>query len=161
MPGVAACVLLQNEGTWTANGASTNHLTFLGLAPFSMGLKSLFMDTRAVIQQYFKNLYGGDWESLLADNMVFRNNGKKNPPGKTTYIEATKRFLHIAKSVEVKELIVEGDKACAVTRYALLSPTGKTGVCDVAELFAVRNGKIHSNSIIFDMLAFHEFTAKG
>ena len=108
-----------------------------------------------------RNLYAGDWESLLADRWLFTTNGRENPPGKATYVEAARRFLRVAKSVELKELIVEGDKASVVTRYALQSPKGNTDICDVAEIFSVKNGEIQSNSIIFDLAAFQEFTAKG
>ena len=93
--------------------------------------------------------------------MRFVNNGKENPRGKAVYIEATKRFLQTAKSVEVKHLIIEVGKACALTSYTLRSPKGNTGICLVAEFFEVAEGKIQSNEIIFDMAAFREFMAKG
>jgi ketosteroid isomerase-like protein len=119
------------------------------------------MDTKETVQSYFKNLYGGELESLLADDILFISNGKTSPRGKGLYAAATKRFMQTAKSVEVKKLFVEGDNACAITAYTLRSPKGNSSVCDVAEIFSVENGKIQSNSIFFDMLAFREFLASS
>lgn len=119
------------------------------------------MDTRQTVERYFKNLYGGDWESLLAENIVFTNNGRENPRGKDVYVEATRRFMQVAKSVEVRQLIVDGDAACAVTHYSLVSPKGNHSVCDVAEIFVVKQGKIQSSSIFFDLAAFRDFMEKG
>jgi len=119
------------------------------------------MDAKELLRKYFKMLYEGDWESLLAEDMTFTNNGKENPPGKNVYIEATKRFMKSAKSVKVKQLVVEGNSACALTSYGLVSPSGKTSTCEVAEFFTVSDGKIQSNSIIFDVAAFQDFMSKG
>ena len=119
------------------------------------------MTTEETIRSYFQRLYGGDWESLLADDMLFVNNGKANPRGKAVYAEATRRFMRVAKSVEVKTLIVDGDAACALTHYGLVSPKGNKGVCVVAEIFAVKDGKISANEIVFDLAAFQEFMARG
>ena len=119
------------------------------------------MDTGQTIRSYFERLYGGDWESLLADDMRFVNNGAANPPGKAVYIEATRRFMQTAKSVEVKTMLIDGDQACALTHYDLITPKGKTGVCIVAEFFTVVGGKIQSNEIVFDLAAFRELMARG
>ncbi len=119
------------------------------------------MSTRDTVQHYFDDLYRGDWESLLADDMRFVNNGKALPPGKATYVEATRRFMQTAKSVELKTLVVEGDTACALASYGLVHPRGHKGVCVVAEFLTVKDGKIRSSEIVFDLAAFREFMAQG
>lgn len=77
------------------------------------------------------------------------------------YVEALGRFLRVAKSVEVKKLIVEGNDACVIASYALKSPKGNSAACVVAEILFVRGGKIASSSIFFDTAAFREFMEKG
>ena len=119
------------------------------------------MTTKETIRSYFQRLYGGDWEALLADDMQFVNNGTAAPPGKAAYVEATRRFMRTAKSVEVKKLLVDGDAACALTHYGLVSPKGNKGVCVVAEFFTVKDGRIDANEIVFDLAAFQDFMAKG
>jgi ketosteroid isomerase-like protein len=57
-------------------------------------------------------------------------------------------------AVEVKDMIVDGEKACALTRYQLNPPTGGRFNSDVAELFTVRNDQIVSLSISFDTSPF-------
>jgi len=93
-------------------------------------LKSLLetnMSTRNVVESYFKALEGKTgWEALLADTVAFTSFASPNRQitGKQPYIEATKRFYSTIQSFEVRGLIVEGSKACALTRYQLKGPNG-------------------------------------
>ena len=64
-----------------------------------------------------------------------------------------KRFFSMIESLEVRDLIVEGTKACALTRYELQSPVGMFH-SDVAELFTVTDTKIGSLAIYFDTAPF-------
>jgi ketosteroid isomerase-like protein len=65
------------------------------------------------------------------------------------------------KASQVKEMIVEGEKACVIVHYELLSPKGNHASSDVAEILRVKNGKIESSTIYFDTVAFNNFMAKG
>jgi ketosteroid isomerase-like protein len=116
--------------------------------------------TRDAIHGYFDALYAGGWESLIADDILF-----VSPSGttrtKAAYVEATNRFKQVAESVDVRQLIVDGENACAVTRYTLRSPKGNTSVCDVAEIFSVKDGKLAGSTIFFDTAAFAKFMAQG
>ena len=58
-------------------------------------------------------------------------------------------------SVAVRDLLTDGDKATALTRYKLRPPNGAPPFeTDVAEVFAVKNGKIASFDIYFDSAPF-------
>jgi ketosteroid isomerase-like protein len=57
-------------------------------------------------------------------------------------------------SVELRDLLVDHDKACALTTYRLQPPGGPAFTSDVAEVFAVRDGKISSLDIYFDSSPF-------
>ena len=78
----------------------------------------------------------------------------KQATGKGAYLEATKRFFSMITAVEVKDLIVDGDRACALTRYQLQPPGGPAFDSHVAEVFKVRDGKIASLEIYFDSAPF-------
>jgi len=54
----------------------------------------------------------------------------------------------------VKDLLIDGHKACALTRYQLQPPAGPAFSSDVAEVFEVRDGKINSLDIYFDSSPF-------
>jgi ketosteroid isomerase-like protein len=56
--------------------------------------------------------------------------------------------------LEVKDLLIDGDKGCALTRYQLQPPAGPAFGSDVAEVFEVRDGKISSLDIYFDSSPF-------
>jgi len=115
------------------------------------------MTTKDTIQGYFNCLkQKTEWESFLSDDMIFTSYTSpiKQVRGKEAYIEATKRFYSMIISVEVKDLMIEGEKACALTRYELQPPKGNTFISDVAEIFTVKNGKIDSFAIYFDSAPF-------
>jgi ketosteroid isomerase-like protein len=111
------------------------------------------MGTKEVIQDYFGKLkQKTGWDALLGDDMVFTSfaNPTKELKGKQVYLQSTKRFFSMMISVEVRDLLVEGEKACALTRYELKPPGGASFRSDVAEIFTVRNGRIDFFGIYFD-----------
>jgi ketosteroid isomerase-like protein len=114
------------------------------------------MSTRTVVETYFKQLERKTgWEPLLADTVVFTSFTipNKEIAGKQAYLEATKRFYGSIQSFQLRGLIVEGPKACALTRYQLRGPAG-VFQSDVAEVYTVRDGKIDSLGIYFDSAPF-------
>jgi ketosteroid isomerase-like protein len=109
--------------------------------------------TRATVDQYFARLRSGeDWTPLLSREMVFvsRTGTERRVDGRDAYVQATKRFFAMIADVEVRDLLVDGHKACALTRYRLRPPSGTEFQSDVAEVFTVTDGKIDSFAIYFD-----------
>jgi ketosteroid isomerase-like protein len=118
------------------------------------------MATNTTVQNYYDALAQRDgWQSHIADDMAFTGPGS-SANGKAAYVEVTSRFMRVVKTVAVKDLIIEGDKACAIARYDLESPKGYRWTCDVAEILSVKDGKIASSTIFFDTAGFREFMAK-
>ena len=115
------------------------------------------MSTKAIVEGYFQELIRkGNWDSFLADDLTFTSltSPVKEVRGKSAYLESTRRFFSMVSSVELRDLITEGAKACALTRYQLQAPSGNRFQSDVAELFTVRNGKIETFAISFDSSPF-------
>jgi ketosteroid isomerase-like protein len=119
--------------------------------------KGSYMTTKETIEGYFESLkQKKDWQSFLADDMVFTSftSPVKQVVGKAGYIESTKRFYGGIVAFEVRDRIIDGDKACALTRYQLQRPDAPAFQSDVAEIFRVRDGKITSFDIYFDATPF-------
>jgi ketosteroid isomerase-like protein len=115
------------------------------------------MTTKETIQGYFARLkQGSGWEGFLAEDMIFASltSPMKEVRGKEAYLRATQRFYTSIAALEVRNLIVEGEQACVLTRYQLQAPGGGTFQSDVAEIFAVKDGKITSFAIYFDSAPF-------
>lgn len=115
------------------------------------------MTTKDVVQGYFNDLAKkGQWQSFLSDDMVFTSftSPVKEIAGKANYLQATKPFYASIVSFEVRDLLIDGDKAAALTRYQLQRPGIAAFTSDVAELFTVKNGKIASFGIYFDSAPF-------
>jgi len=119
------------------------------------------MTTKETIENYFNNLSKNDgWQNNLSDSMEFFS-PRQNTVGKEHYIEATLRFFQFVYGFEIKELIIDGDKACALVSYQVKSPKGNKSTCEVAEILTVKNGKLQSSKIYFDTAAFQEFISRN
>jgi ketosteroid isomerase-like protein len=112
------------------------------------------MTTRETVQKYYDGVARKDgWQSVISDDMEFVSPGSVTQ-GKDAYVSATARFLSMVQGSEVKQLIIEGDRACALVDYEVVTPTGNTGNCSVAEILSAKDGKIDSSTIFFDTAAF-------
>jgi len=113
--------------------------------------------TSDTIHGYFDALRTkGAWSDFLAEDLQFTSfvTPIKRAAGKGAYLEATKRFFSLINTVDVKSILVEGDRACVLTRYELRPPAGPGFESHVAEVFEVRGGKIKSLDIYFDSSPF-------
>ncbi len=115
------------------------------------------MTTRDTIQAYFDSLKRkGNWESFLSDDVIFTSftSPVRRVSGRGAFLESTKRFYSMIAALEIRDLLVDGHKACALTRYELQPPGRPVFGSDVAEVFGVRDGKISSFDIYFDSAPF-------
>ena len=112
------------------------------------------MTTRATIERYYEALRNrSDWDTSFADDVVFTSftSPIRQTSDRRAFVEGTKRFYSMIVSFELRELIIDGDKACGLTRYVLQAPNaGPRFSSDVAEIFVVKAGKIASFAIYFD-----------
>jgi ketosteroid isomerase-like protein len=112
------------------------------------------MTTRDTVQAYLSALStGGDWAQYMADDLLFTNlaSPTRSVSPKLAFLNATQRFYKSIAGVEVRELLVDGERACAFNRYRIQpANAGAAFDSDVAELFTVRNGRIASLMICFD-----------
>lgn len=115
------------------------------------------MGTKDVVERYFESLKGNrGWEAYLAEELQFTSftSPIKRVTGRRAYLEATKRFYSMIKALEVRGIVVDGGKACALTRYELQPPAGPVFESNVAEVFEVQRDKIISLGIYFDSAPF-------
>ena len=112
------------------------------------------MNTRATVERYYEALRTkSGWESLFADDVTFTSYTSPNRQinDRTAFVEGTKRFYSMIASFQLRELIIDGEKACGLTRYELQPPNGGPRFSsDVAEIFSVGEGRITSFAIYFD-----------
>ena len=108
------------------------------------------MSTKDTVQSFYDKLKDKkDWDTFFSDDMVFITNGKPIP-GKSTSLDGIRRFYSTVQSFEVNSLLIDGEKASAIVRYALQSPKGHIFNSDVAEFFGLKDGKFVSSAIYFD-----------
>lgn len=115
------------------------------------------MSTKQTIESYFAALQAEDeWKHHLAEEVEFTNHAApvRSVAGREAVVDSTSGFYGMIKTVEVRNLIVDGNKACALTQYELRPPVGDPFTSDVAEVFTVENGKISTFSIFFDSAPF-------
>ena len=96
-----------------------------------------------------------NWESVIADDFCFVGGDMTNTSpvvGKQAYIEIINRFSQLFESMRIKEMIIEGDKACVIGNYDYRFPNGQKMNGNVAELWTAKDGKLQSLTIYFDTL---------
>jgi ketosteroid isomerase-like protein len=111
------------------------------------------MTTKATIEGCLSSLQRKDgWETYFGDDLVFTSfvAPNKRVSGRAAFLEAARGFYGMIASLEVRDLLVDGNRACVTTRYQLQPPTGPIFTSDVAEVFNVREGRIRSFDIYFD-----------
>lgn len=117
------------------------------------------MTTKKLLETYYDGFaQKGNWEIVLSDDFKFVGGDMtKTTPimGKAAYIEVIKRFSRVFKTMRVKEMIVDDDRACVIGNYDYIFPNGKSINGDVAEIWKVKNGKLDTLTIFFDTLTFH------
>lgn len=120
------------------------------------------MNTEELIENYFKAIHQGGWESYIADDFTFVNlNLDRVAHGKQAYLEGAGKFFKTTTDVEVREMVDKGDKIAVIARYTTRNPKGDIGVCDVAEFLTVDKNKLTSSAIFFDSKSLFEFMTQG
>src|SRR5215475_8736463 len=118
--------------------------------------------TQATLKGYYESIrQKNGWQDFVSESIAFDGTGVKATQGKEAYIAGTDQFLRAVTNSQIKEMIVEGEKACTLMHYELMSPKGNRSNSDVAEILTVRDGKIVASSIYFDTVAFNRFLADG
>ncbi len=111
------------------------------------------MTTRDVVEGYVDSVRANrGWESFLSEEIECTNFASpvRRTTGKQACLEALQRFYSMMKTLEIEGIIVDGDKACVLTRYELQPPGGSVFESHVAEVFEVAGDRIKSFGIYFD-----------
>ncbi len=112
--------------------------------------------TKDLLNKYYERLSGkGDPAPLLSENFLLTGTVAKETKGRDAYLG--NMFFKLVKSLKIKSMIIDGERACVVVNYDLVSPKGDTLSCDVAEIWEVKEGKLDSLAIYFDTIAFQKF----
>jgi hypothetical protein len=113
------------------------------------------VETRGLLKKYYDGLSArGDWHSMLSEEILLTGTIAKESKGKEAFV--SNNFFKMVRSLRVKLMIVENENACALVKYDLLSPKGKTFSSEVAEIWKVKNRKLDSLAIYFDTADFQK-----
>jgi ketosteroid isomerase-like protein len=121
------------------------------------------METKEVVQRFYEGLASRDesWQEDLAETAVFSDaSGKLTARGREAFIKSFSAFLPAVQSVELKQLIVEGENAAAVVTYEYANPKGERLRQHDAEIWTVEAGRVASLTIYFDITEFRAFMGR-
>ena len=119
------------------------------------------MTTEGLLDTYYTGLARrSGWTETIADDFVFTGGTPSGSSrGKAAYLEAIHRFSRVFETVAVKQAVVDGQAACVIATYGLVSPSGRKTTIDVAELWGARDGQLASLAIYFDTATWQTFMA--
>jgi ketosteroid isomerase-like protein len=119
------------------------------------------------VPEIIRNFYDGlaqnsdAWQQDLAEDVVFSDSSRKlHAEGRAAFIQSFTGFLRAVERVQLQQLIVDGDDACAVVSYDYVSPTGGRLRQNDAEIWKIADGKIVALTIYFDITEFRAFMAR-
>jgi ketosteroid isomerase-like protein len=118
------------------------------------------MSTRDLVQSYYESLNRKDdkWQELYSADAVFADASQTlNAKGKAEVIQSFVPFLKGIERAKVKQMIVEGEEACAIVSYDYVNPKQAKLNQDVAEVWKVKDGKLTQLIIYFDLTAYRNF----
>ncbi len=111
--------------------------------------------TKELLDRYYDRLTKrGDWGSLLSDDFLMTGTVVKESRGREAHMN--NNFFRGVLGLKVKNMIIEGDSACAIVNYDLVSPKGNRFDADVAEIWKARGGKLISIAVYFDTAYFQK-----
>ena len=123
-------------------------------------MESKVMNTKDIIQSYYKSLEekNDTWKDLYSEDAVFSDASQLLlAKGKKTVLQAFIPFLKGVAGIKIKQLIIEGENACAIISYEYVNSKKERMSQDVAEIWEVKNGKLTKLTIYFDLTAYRNF----
>lgn len=122
------------------------------------------MAIQSMLQTYYQGLARkSGWHEVLAEDFAFTGCDMLKPQalvGRAAYAQVIDRFSRIFRDVQVRDMIVDGDKAFVVAHYDYLFPDGQQLDGDVAEYWTAEGNRLTALRIFFDTLAFNQLMAK-
>jgi hypothetical protein len=116
------------------------------------------MTTKELIIMYFTKVKEkSNWQTLIGDDIRFESPAT-HTIGKESYVTAASRFFSMADKLDIKNLTIEGETACAWVDYHL-TLKGKEYNCLVSEQLEVKGDRIVFSRILFDTMALKAFTS--
>jgi len=113
-------------------------------------------NTKALLEEYYAILsQKGDCGKPLSEDFFFSSGDTKDARGKDGYADSM--FFRYVKSLKIKTMLIDGERACAVVAYELSSPKSGSLPLEVAEIWGIRNKKLYSLAMYFDTAAYQKF----
>ena len=121
------------------------------------------MTVKEIIQGFYAGLAqkNDGWQKNLSDAVLFSDASQRlHAEGREAFIQSFTPFLRSVEKLQLKQLIIEGENACAVVSYDYVSPKGDKLHQDDAEVWKVIDGKIAALTIYFDITEFRNFMGR-
>ena len=116
------------------------------------------MAIKELLATYYEGLaQKKGWDTVLADDFKFVGADMTNTRplvGKPAVIEVINRFSNLFKSMRVKDMIIEGERASVRANYEFAFPNGKSVNGDVVELWYAKSGRLDTLTIFYDTATF-------
>jgi ketosteroid isomerase-like protein len=116
------------------------------------------VSTKQLLEKYYTGFAAkANWQETIADDFQYVGGDMNNTEpvvGKQAYIEIIKRFSQRFQSMKVKQMVIEGDRACVIGNYDFQFPNGHKINGNVSEHWTIKNGKLQSLTLYFDTLTF-------
>jgi ketosteroid isomerase-like protein len=121
------------------------------------------MTSKEIVWQYYDNLIqkNDKWAPLFADDITFSDSAMNiNEAGKDAVTKSFEQFLKGVENLLVKLLIAENETVIAIVNYDFINSHEEKFNQDVAEVWKIKDGKLSSLVLYFDITAYRNFVRR-
>ncbi len=111
------------------------------------------MTIKDTLHAYYKSFETKTgWLDFFTEDVVFTSytSPLRQLKGKAAFGSGIQRFVSSVRALRVRDMLVDGEKACCLVRYEIQPPQGPSFESDVAEIFTFKDGKFDTFGIYFD-----------
>jgi len=124
----------------------------------SNSMRETVPTTKELLEEYYRGVSKkSGWGYLLSEDFLLTGTVTQETRGRDVYVN--NNFFKLVRGLNVRELMVSGEKAFALVSYDLVSPKGRSFSSEVVEFWRAKDGELFSIAIYFDTAAFSKSMA--
>ena|SRR6266567_2541265 len=124
----------------------------------SNSMRETVPTTKELLEEYYRGVSKkSGWGHLLSEDFLLTGTVTQETRGRDVYVN--NNFFKLVRGLNVRELMVSGEKAFALVSYDLVSPKGRSFSSEVVEFWRAKDGELVSIAIYFDTAAFSKSMA--
>src|SRR5712692_6896296 len=115
----------------------------------SNSMRETVPTTKELLEEYYRGVSKkSGWGHLLSEDFLLTGTVTQETRGRDVYVN--NNFFKLGRGLNVRELMVSGEKAFALVSYDLVSPKGRSFSTEVVQFLISKDGDLFSLPTFLD-----------